>query len=78
MSNFAFLQSEWPQIYEAAARAEASVYPDPRAACFYARRAMELAVKWLYKADARLTFLIKITWQRFWPNQASRPWPRPG
>ena len=55
MSNFAFLESEWPQIYEAAARAEASVYPDPRAGCFYARRAMELAVKWLYKADTRLT-----------------------
>ena len=55
MSNFAFLESEWPQIYEAAARAEASVYPDPRAACFYARRALELAVKWLYKADTRLT-----------------------
>lgn len=55
MSNFAFLQSEWPQVYEAAARAEASVYPDPRSACFYARRALELAVKWLYKADTRFT-----------------------
>lgn len=55
MSNFAFLQSEWPQVYESAARAEAMVYPDPRAACFYVRRALELAVRWLYKADAKLT-----------------------
>ena len=36
-------------------RTEALVYPDPRAACFYARRALELAVEWLYKADGRLT-----------------------
>jgi type I restriction enzyme, R subunit len=55
MSNFAFLQSEWPQVYESAARAESLVYPDPRAACFYARRALELAVQWLYKAEPKLT-----------------------
>jgi len=55
MSNFAFLQCEWPQVYEAAARAESLAYPDPRAACFYARRALELAVQWLYKAEAKLT-----------------------
>ena len=39
MSNFAFLQAEWPAVHEAAAKAEAAVYPDPRTACFYARRA---------------------------------------
>jgi type I restriction enzyme R subunit len=55
MSNFAFLQSEWPQVYDAAARVESLVYPDPRAACFYARRALELAVQWLYKAEPKLT-----------------------
>ncbi|HEY2470158.1 MAG TPA: DEAD/DEAH box helicase family protein [Terracidiphilus sp.] len=55
MSNFAFLQSEWPQVHEAASRAESLVYPDPRAACFYARRALELAVQWLYKAESKLT-----------------------
>ena len=54
MSNFAFLESEWPQVYDAAARSESLVYLDPRAACFYARRALELAVQWLYKADAKL------------------------
>ena len=52
MSQFSFLQLEWPAIQEAAARAEAAVYADPRTACFYARRALELAVAWLYKHDA--------------------------
>jgi type I restriction enzyme R subunit len=55
MTNFAFLQPEWPQVYEAAVRAESLVYPDPRASCFYARRALELAVQWLYKAESRLS-----------------------
>lgn len=54
MSQFAFLQPEWPPVYEAAARAEALALSDPRAAAFYARRALEIAVAWLYKYDARL------------------------
>lgn len=37
MSNFSFLESEWPDFHDAAARAEALVYVDSRAACFYAR-----------------------------------------
>ena len=55
MSNFAFLQSEWPLVYESAAKAESLVYPDPRSACFYARRALEFAVQWLYKAESAMT-----------------------
>lgn len=55
MSNFAFLQHEWPQVYESATKAESLVYPDPRSSCFYARRALELAVDWLYKAEPALT-----------------------
>src|SRR5690625_4551248 len=54
MRNFAFLQSEWPQLHEAASKAEELVYTDPRAACFYARRALEMAMAWLYKYDAKL------------------------
>jgi type I restriction enzyme R subunit len=54
MSNFAFLQREWPTVFDAAARAEASVHADPRTACFYARRALELAVAWAYKYDPGL------------------------
>ena len=51
MSNFAFLQTEWPMLHESATKAEGLANADPRAACFYARRALELAVTWLYTHD---------------------------
>src|SRR5947209_2991924 len=54
MPHFGFLQPEWPTIFIAAAKAEAHVYPDPRTSCFYARRALELAVEWLYASDPSL------------------------
>ncbi|MEP7126988.1 MAG: DUF4145 domain-containing protein, partial [Byssovorax sp.] len=54
MSNFAFLRAEWPAIHDAAARAEAAVHADPRTACFYARRTLELLVSWAYKSDSSL------------------------
>ena len=54
MTNFAFLEAEWPSLYEAAEKASNAVYPDPRTACFYARRALELAVQWIYKYDYSL------------------------
>lgn len=54
MTNFAFLETEWPSLYEAAEKASNAVYPDPRTACFYARRALELAVQWMYKHDYTL------------------------
>ncbi len=54
MGNFIFLQREWPGVFEAASKAEAAVHSDPRAACFYVRRALELAVVWAYKSDAAL------------------------
>src|SRR5436190_17506719 len=54
MSQFSFLQREWSAVYDAAVRAEAAVHGDPRTACFYARRALELVVAWVYKHDAAL------------------------
>src|SRR5438552_3126437 len=54
MTNFGFLQSEWPQFFADAEKAEALVIPDPRSACFYARRTLEQAVAWLYKSDPSL------------------------
>jgi type I restriction enzyme R subunit len=54
MSQFSFLEREWPAVLEAASRAEAAAHADPRSACFYARRALELAVAWAYKHDAAL------------------------
>src|SRR2546425_7972788 len=54
MNNFGFLQSEWPQLFADAQKAEGLVIPDPRATCFYARRVLELTVAWLYKSDPSL------------------------
>ncbi len=51
MSNFAFLQTEWPEIYHSARRVEEYVQSDPRSACFHARRTLEMAVQWLYAHD---------------------------
>ena len=53
-SPFTFLRAEWPAIHEAADKAATAVHPDPRTACFYARRALELAVAWAYRSDASL------------------------
>ena len=54
MSQFRFLQPEWPDLFTAAGKAELMVNPDPRTACFYARRTLELAVAWLYRAESSL------------------------
>jgi len=54
MTQFVFLQHEWPAVFESANRAEVAVYADPRTACFYARRALELAVNWAFKYDPAL------------------------
>jgi type I restriction enzyme, R subunit len=54
MSQFAFLQGEWAAVFEAAAKAEAAVHADSRTACFYARRALALAVAWAHKHDPEL------------------------
>ena len=54
MSTFDFLQHEWPAICEAAGKAALHVHADPRTSCFYARRALELAVNWTYKYDSSL------------------------
>ncbi|MGH6897944.1 MAG: DEAD/DEAH box helicase family protein [Geminicoccaceae bacterium] len=54
MGQFTFLQREWTAVFEAASKAESAVHADPRTACFYARRALELAVSWAFKHDAAL------------------------
>jgi type I restriction enzyme, R subunit len=54
MSNFAFLKGEWPELFESSTKAETLARSDARTCCFYARRALELAVRWLYKSDASL------------------------
>jgi len=59
VSNFDFLRAEWPQIAEEAMRAEHYTNGDPRSSVFYSRRAIELVVHWLYRADATLRMPYK-------------------
>ena len=51
MGNFDFVAQEWPQVGDAAARAEAYLRADPRASATYARRAAELFTAWIYSAE---------------------------
>jgi type I restriction enzyme, R subunit len=53
-SNFEFLTATWPELAAEAIHAERSAAADPRTGCFYARRALELAVHWMYEADSSL------------------------
>jgi len=54
MSQFTFLQAEFFLIYDSARKAALAVHTDPRTACFYARRALELTVNWIYTYDNSL------------------------
>ena len=54
MAQFIFLNPEFPPIYESANKAVSAANPDPRTACFYARRALELTVNWIYQYDTSL------------------------
>ncbi|MEO7297981.1 MAG: DEAD/DEAH box helicase family protein, partial [Verrucomicrobiota bacterium] len=49
-----FLKAEWPDIFASAAKAESLAHTDPRSSCFYARRALEISVQWLFKHDPAL------------------------
>jgi type I restriction enzyme R subunit len=52
--HFHYLQSEWPELFEAVCKAESLANSDARTACFYARRSLEMLVAWLYKHDSSL------------------------
>lgn len=54
MSQFAFLKAEFAPVYDLARKAETAALADPRGACFYARLALESAVKWMYDNDRSL------------------------
>ena len=55
MSNFGFVEAEWPDLHAEAVRAERFAFVDPRSSCLYARRALEFALTWLYRVDTSLT-----------------------
>lgn len=54
MSNFDFLPPAFKDLAEASRKAEEQIMGDPRAACFHARFALEVAVRWLYRYDTSL------------------------
>lgn len=54
MTQFAFLQSEFSEVFALARKAEISATTDARGACFHARLALEAAVKWMYAHDRSL------------------------
>ena len=54
MSQFAFLQAEFSDIFGHVSRAENLAQADPRGAAFYCRLALETAVIWLYRHDRTL------------------------
>jgi len=54
MSQFAFLKSEFAPVFAHARKSEQLALTDPRSACFYARLALETAIKWIYEADPTL------------------------
>lgn len=51
MGNFDFMRAEWPELYQDCARAESYVMSDPRSACFYSRRAIEVLVGFLFDME---------------------------
>lgn len=53
-SNFIFLSQSWAFLLQDAQAAEKYALSDPRAAAIYARRTLELSLKWLYKNDSAL------------------------
>ncbi|MCC5995847.1 MAG: DEAD/DEAH box helicase family protein [Oceanicaulis sp.] len=54
MTQFAFLKADFPEVFANAERAERLVKGDARGASFYARLALETAVKWMYRHDGAL------------------------
>ena len=74
MSQFAFLQAEFPDIFGHAARAETLAHADPRGAAFYCRLALETAVDWLYRHDRTLKNPYDPTLAALLAEPSFRPW----
>jgi len=56
MSNFTFLAEEFPDVFALAREAERQGLGSPGAAAIYARKTLEVLVKWLYRHDRSLRF----------------------
>ncbi len=53
-SQYALITGQWPELHEEALKVEQFALSDPRTACFYARRTIELLVEWVYDNDSQL------------------------
>lgn len=53
-SQYAPIAGPWPELQAEACKVEQFALSDPRTACFYARRTIELLVAWVYDNDAQL------------------------
>ena len=53
-SNFSFLTEHWSFLLDDARQVEGYALRDPRAAAIYARRTLELSLKWLFTNDTAL------------------------
>ena len=54
MSNFNFLQADFPALYDDAVEAEQLTFASPKAAAILCRSTLENAINWLYNHDAKL------------------------
>ncbi|MDC9728598.1 MAG: DEAD/DEAH box helicase family protein [Methyloprofundus sp.] len=55
MSNFTFIQADFPSLYADALEAEQLTFVSPKAAAIFCRSTLENAINWLYDHDAKLT-----------------------
>jgi type I restriction enzyme, R subunit len=55
MSNFNFIQTDFPDLFADAVEAEQLTYVSPKAAAIFCRSTLENAINWLYDHDASLT-----------------------
>ena len=55
MSNFTFIQADFPQLYADALEAERFVFDSPKVTAIFCRSTLENAVNWLYEHDRKLT-----------------------
>ena len=55
MSNFTFIKTDFPALFNDANEAEQLTYVSPKAAAIFCRSTLENAINWLYDNDAKLT-----------------------
>ncbi len=54
LSQYGFIAGQWPELLAEVTKVESFALSDPRTACFYARRSIELLVEWAYSNDGQL------------------------